>query len=227
MTSSTTITTGLGSLSTLQEDEIYLNILEMSFRPCNVDLNQFTGNIRAVVSPSLDTNAFGPSKDMKQMSGFALANVISRNGALVRLAIYGGTTKLFDENIILASINSINWSRFVRVDFKYHRTQALCFPKFFPIQPGHRRGNFFLAKGYGPSILYPTMPILEFFWDTLYLTINSMSPDEHQKQLSDLRPSARDPRPCIHKHLGCHCAVTGLQPVRIQAGVTGSIFSYE
>ena len=70
MTSSTTITTGLGSLSTLQEDEIYLNILEMSFRPCDVDLSQFTGNIRAVVSPSLDTNAFGPSKDMKQMSGF-------------------------------------------------------------------------------------------------------------------------------------------------------------
>ena len=56
---------GLGTLVALQPDQILSKILVFAFQPLKtVNLRDFTGSVRVVITPVLDTNVMGASHDM-------------------------------------------------------------------------------------------------------------------------------------------------------------------
>ncbi|KAL5322697.1 hypothetical protein ACEPPN_010672 [Leptodophora sp. 'Broadleaf-Isolate-01'] len=220
---------GLGTLVALQPDQILSKILVFAFQPLKtVNLRDFTGSVRVVITPVLETNVMGASHDMAVASAQALRNVINADGGLLRMSVFstGSGVAFWNENITLYCLNSMDWTRFSEVKFQYPRTRALVFPKLFPIVPGGTRGTFFAAKALVPSSKYPTMPVFELFWDCFCLTINVMTANEYRAVHNDLRPAILHPNPCINEHNGCKCSTSHLLPSRIQTGITGSIRNY-
>ncbi|PVH78140.1 hypothetical protein DL98DRAFT_516971 [Cadophora sp. DSE1049] len=220
---------GFGTLSIVQDDGILSNIFRLTVRPLkSVDLPAFPARIRAVLTPVLNTNVLHVSRDFTAAATGAVETAITSHGAILRLSVFCLATNVtfLDENITLTTVNSIDWTRFTEISFEYPRTQALLFPKEFPVNANSGDLQYHFAKALTPSLRYPTMPILEIVRDHFYLTINTMTAADYHKQYRDIRPNVKDPNPCNNRYRGCKCSVTKIQPIRVQTGISGPISNF-
>ncbi|KAG4441412.1 hypothetical protein IFR05_003099 [Cadophora sp. M221] len=222
-------TLGLGLLEKLQPDQILSKVLVFTFQPLkSVNLRDFTGRVRVVITPVIDTDVMGASHGMAIASTQALRDIITGDGGILRMSVFStvGGAALWKENVTLGCLNSMDWTRFSEVQFQYPRTRALAFPKLFPIVPGSTRGNYFVAEALVPSAQYPTMPVFELFWDGFFLTINVITTNEYWAVHQDLRPAILHPKPCVNEQHNCRCSTTHLFPTLIQTGITVSVRNY-
>ncbi|CZS93192.1 uncharacterized protein RAG0_03584 [Rhynchosporium agropyri] len=135
---------GFGTLAVLEANSILSNILSLIYKPLkSVDLSKFIRNTRVVHTPVLDINVMQVSHNMTSASTQALARVISVDSGMICMSINSRycNEAIWVENVTLACLGSIDWSRFTEVKFEYPRLQALVVPKLFPTVPGGTCGT--------------------------------------------------------------------------------------